>query len=491
MVTETLTLPQTQPAKSASGLRSQCLSSTEVLGQAIANIAPSATPALVIPLVFATAGNGTWLAYLFALVAIVLVGASLNQFTRRSASPGSLYSFIARGLGPSVGVVAGWTLVLAYLLTASAVICGFVNYGNVLLAYAGVGPSPVLSVVLALLGAASAWWVAYKDIKLSTKLMLGLELISLAIIILLAVIVLVRHGTHFDLAQLSLQHVNADSIRIGLVLAFFSFTGFESPGSLGDEAKNPLRTIPRSITISAIFVGLIFVLLSYTEVQGFIGSATTLDKAAAPLADLATSHGVGFFGPLISIGALISFWACILACVNAGARVLFAMGRHRVFHDAVGNAHATNDTPHIAVTISALIATIVPVILIALKNGLFDIYGWVGTVATFGFLLNYLLIAVAAPFYLKHEKELKGKHVVLAVITVLVLLIPLVGSVYPLPAMPYTLFPFIFLGWLVAGIVWYVIRQIGSNVSSDITEELDAVHARYHDIRLQGDGEGI
>ena len=181
MVTEVVSVPKVSNT-SKSGLRDSCLSATEVLGQAIANIAPSATPALVIPLVFATAGNGTWLAYLFALVAIVLVGANLNQFTRRSASPGSLYSYVAKGLGPSVGVVAGWSLVLGYLLTGSAVICGFVNYANVLLAYAGVAPSIALSIVLALFGAVSAFWVSFKDIKLSTKLMLGLELVSLAII---------------------------------------------------------------------------------------------------------------------------------------------------------------------------------------------------------------------------------------------------------------------------------------------------------------------
>ena len=274
-------------------------------------------------------------------------------------------------------------------------------------------------------------------------------------------------------------------------MAFFSFVGFESSAALGDEAKNPLKTIPRSITFSAIFVGLIFVLLSYTEVQGFIGSTTTLDKAAAPLADLATSHGIGFFGPLISIGALISFWACILACVNAGSRILFSMGRHGLFHNSVGSAHETNETPHIAVTISTIIATVVPVILISFKNGLFDIYGWVGTIATFGFLFNYLLIAIAAPIYLKREKELKAQHVFLAIVTVLVLLIPIIGSVYPLPAMPYTLFPFIFLGWVIAGIVWYVIRQISGDVSSGINKDIDEVHARYHDIRVNGDGEGI
>src|ERR1035438_7626370 len=89
------------------GLRAACLSFPETLAQSIASIAPSATPALVIPLVFANAGNGTWLAYLFATASIALVAASLNHFARRSASPGSLYSYISSGLGPGTGQIAG------------------------------------------------------------------------------------------------------------------------------------------------------------------------------------------------------------------------------------------------------------------------------------------------------------------------------------------------------------------------------------------------
>jgi len=158
-----------QTTESRSGLKKSILAPIEVLAQSIANIAPSATPALVIPLVFFFAGNGTWLSYLFATVATVLVGANLNQYTKRSASPGSLYSFVVQGLGSNTGVISGWALVLAYLLTASAVLSGFINYANVLLSYAGITISPL---VIGFAGAAAAWFIAFKDIKLSARLML-------------------------------------------------------------------------------------------------------------------------------------------------------------------------------------------------------------------------------------------------------------------------------------------------------------------------------
>jgi amino acid transporter len=479
----------TNGSSKSSGLKNSYLSGLEVLAQSIAGIGPSVSPALVIPLVFGFAGNGTWLAYLFGFISILLVGANINQFTKRSASPGNLYAFIVKGLGTEVGVISGWALVLAYILTASAVLCGFINYANVLLSYVGFTSSEIL---IGILGALVAWYIAVKDIKLSARIMILLEGISIALIVLLAVIVLAKHGFPIDHAQFTLQGVSPTGLGMGLVLAFFSFVGFESATSLGDEAKSPLKTIPKAVTISVLLVGVIFILLSYTEVLGFAGSATALNEAAAPLTDLSDFNGIGFFGPLISIGALISFWACFLACTNAGARVLYLMGQHGIFNSSIGNSHDVNKTPHIAITISTIIASVVPFILILNNGGLFEIYGWTGTVATYGFILTYALIAISAPLYLYREKELKTHHIVLSAITILILTVPIVGSVYSNASSgaPYSWFIFVFVGWLVIGGFWYFIRKIQSpDVGNDISSQVEDVHQHFRNLRNDSEAE--
>ncbi len=86
------------------GLRSNCLSFIEILSQSVANISPTLTPVVIVPFVFASAGNGTWLTYLVATAALMLVGLSINEFAKRSASPGALYVCIGHGLGPSMGL---------------------------------------------------------------------------------------------------------------------------------------------------------------------------------------------------------------------------------------------------------------------------------------------------------------------------------------------------------------------------------------------------
>lgn len=458
-------------------LKSEYLSFFEVLAQSIGSIAPTASLAFVIPIVYAMAGNGTWLTYFFALIAVVFVSINLNHFASRSASPGSLYTYIVNGFGAASGFISGWALLLAYVLTTSAVLSGFINFADVFIQYLGIN---IPLVILGIVGGVSAWHIAYKDIKLSSKLTLILEAISLISIFILGIIVLFHTGLKIDFAQLSLKDVSFANIRIGLVISFFSFVGFESAASLGEEAKKPLSTIPKAILYSAIFVGIIFVIFSYIEVLGFIGSTVKLNEADAPLNVLADLNSVSFLGIIITLGTAISFFAGFLACANAGARILLSISRHGIVHSSVGNVHDKNKTPHIAIAFISLTATLIPIILIALNNEIFDIYGWLGTIATYGFLFNYALVTIAAPVYLYREKELKVKDVVISILTFIILLIPIVGSVYPLPAYPYNIFPFVFLTWLVLGGIWFVIQKIKNpTLASNIKIDVHHINQRF------------
>jgi len=99
-----------------SGLRRDCLGFWEVFAQSIANIAPTGTPALVVPLAFAATGHLTWAAYTFATIALLLVAFQINQFAKRSATPGSLYIYVGQGMGATWGVITGWSQVIAYVV---------------------------------------------------------------------------------------------------------------------------------------------------------------------------------------------------------------------------------------------------------------------------------------------------------------------------------------------------------------------------------------
>ena len=156
-----------------------------------------------------------------------------------------------------------------------------------------------------------------------------------------------------DRAQITLQGASLSNMGFGVVVAIFSLVGFECATAFGEEAKTPLKTIPRAVIWSLLLTGAFFVLVTYMEVYGTRGDKTTLDQLTAPLNVLADLNGVGWLKIPISIGAMISFFSLSLSCMNAGSRILYPMGRHGVFHASVGQSHAKNKTPHIAVTVMA------------------------------------------------------------------------------------------------------------------------------------------
>src|ERR1035438_2552835 len=114
------------------GLHAGVLGPLETLAQSVSAMAPSTSPSLTIPLVFALAGNATWFVYLLATGATLLVGFCVSRFARLSASPGSLYTYTAETLPPVFGVLAGWGLLLAYLATGASVAGGALYYASLL-----------------------------------------------------------------------------------------------------------------------------------------------------------------------------------------------------------------------------------------------------------------------------------------------------------------------------------------------------------------------
>src|SRR6202158_5621496 len=122
--------------------------------------------------------------------------------------------------------------------------------------------------------------------------MLWIEATSVTVIVIVVVLLLLRHGWHWDVEQVHLHGMTGSGLRLGLVLALFSFVGFESATTLGSEARNPLKTIPRAVIQSAILAGAIFIVCAYTEVLGLRVAGQDLGTSQAPMRTLAVVGGV-------------------------------------------------------------------------------------------------------------------------------------------------------------------------------------------------------
>jgi amino acid transporter len=454
-------------------LRTGALGFPALLAQSVALISPTMTAVLIIPLAFSNAGEGTWLAYLFGTVMLLFVVLCLNQFAKRSAAPGAMYTYTSRGLGPATGVLSGWTLLWCYLFIGTAGLTGFAIFCQQFLdalGFTGTVPPDVFFAI----SAVTCWYIAYKDIRISSLITLALEAISVLCILCLAAVVLFDHGIPVDTAQVTLKGVGIHGMSLAVVACIFSLVGFESATALGGEAKNPLRNVPRAVIWSLILTGLFMVVMGYVEVYGTRHYGTPLSAITAPLNTLSSIYHVTFFKAPISLGAMISFFSLSLSCLNAGARILYPMAEHSVFPRQLGKAHPANGTPHVAITAYIVIMFLIPTVLEIFTNPV-TTFGDAGTLAAFGFLLAYFLITIAAPVYLKRRGELRTRDAAIAVIACVCLLVPTIGSFYPVPPFPVNIFPYIFAAYIVVGGSWlFILSRRRRGILAEIEADMDA-----------------
>jgi len=446
-----------EQSKENYGLHAGVLGPLETLAQSVSAMAPSTSPSLTIPLVFALAGNATWFVYLLATAATLLVGFCVSRFAQLSASPGSLYSYAADTLPPVFGVVAAWGLLLAYIATGASVAGGALYYAG-LLSQQFFHWSPPALVTLAVV-CVLAGLVAYLDVKLSAELMLWIEIGSVSLILMVLAVLVFRFGFQFDLDQFKLKGVTVSALGPALVLSMFSFVGFESATTLGGEAREPLKTIPRAVLQCAILAGVFFMLCSYSEVLGFKGESSKLSDSTSPLHLLATKAGISPLGVAIDFGALVSMIACVLACTTAAARVLLRMAHGGLLPAALERTNRKHGTPGGAIALAAGVMLVSTWALALRGVAGSDMYDWLGSLSVFGFLTAYALVAGALPF----ARRALGRHshrvAAISVLTVVVMILIVIFDLRSATDENHARIPWIYLGYIAVGLALYLVRR--------------------------------
>ncbi len=444
-------------AADSRGLRAGVLGPVETLAQSVSAMAPSTSASLTIPLVFALAGNATWFVYLLATGSMFLIGFCVSRFARLSASPGSLYTYTANTLPPVFGVAAAWGLLLAYLATGASVAGGALYYATVLCRqfFHWAPPAiPTLALVCAVAG-----YIAYRDVKLSAQVMLWIEAVSVSLIVILLILLPAHTGFHFDTTQFRLRGASFSSLGPALVLAIFSFVGFESATTLGGEVREPLRTIPRAVLQSALLAGVFFMLCAYSEVLGFRGQSGALSSSTSPLHLLAAKAGVSPLGVAIDCGAFISMFACVLACATAAARVLLRMAHDALLPALLQRTNRRHGTPGAAVALSIALMFAATAAMALNGDTGFTMYDLMGSLSVFGFLTAYALVALALPFARRalgrHSRLLAATSVSAVVVVVLIAAFDLDSTADAVHGR----IPYLYLVYIVVGLAWYGLRR--------------------------------
>ncbi len=274
-------------------------------------------------------------------------------------------------------------MLAAYLFTAMALTVATSIFVKTLFAALNVGFVPN-TILLYLAVSLLAGWLAFRDIRLSSRIGLTLEAISVAIILVVTVSAPFHVGFKLDTKQFNLDGVEPGKAIQAVLFAIFSYVGFESAATLGREGHNPGSAIPRAIRMTAVVAGLFFVFTTYVITEGFGNDAAKLGASGAPLAGILTGQSA-LVVALVYFGAAISSFACTLASLNAFSRMMFSLGRYNFLHSWMGWVHVTHRTPHVALAFGA----VVNFVLVCAFSGQaeLDTFGWYGTIAAFGFIV--------------------------------------------------------------------------------------------------------
>jgi amino acid transporter len=447
----------TTDVAAGSQLRHGALSLPETIGQSIANIAPTLTPALNISVVAAAAGVGSWLSYLIATVGLVFVGACIATLARRHPEAGSYFVYIGRNFGPMTGALAGWCMILAYITTGAAVVYGFPIFLGNFLAVFKITLSLAESAIFGVLFLGLVTYAAYRDIQVSSRVGLVMETISIGIIIVITAIVVGKHGSVVDHAQLDISKLKFGGVMSAMAFAVFSFVGFESAATLAKESSNPQRNVPLAVVGSALVAGIFFCVMAYFMVLGMSDNAGAIGGSSSPFADMTAKAGLPWAAAVVYFAAMISAFACALACINASSRMLYSMGRYQFLHRSMGLVHATHRTPHIAVIFSSVIVMVL--FLALLPQGLLNGFGLTGTIATYGFVVVYLGVCLSMPVDLYRAGVMKIQHVVYGALGALLMAFVIYASLFPYPTYPFNLLPPIFVVFMVIGAIWFAVLK--------------------------------
>jgi amino acid transporter len=241
----------------------------------------------------------------------------------------------------------------------------------------------------------------------------------------------------------------------GMVFSILALSGFEAPAPLAEETKRPGKFIYQAVFSSLLIVGIFYVFMAYASAIGWgTGNIAAFAANANPYYTLAQKlWGVGWW--LIFFAIINSTLAVGIACTNAATRVMYTMGLAGTLPSALARIHPRHKTPFVAVHVEQIFQ-IVSFMLVGIFFGAGQIFGFLGTIATLAVIVLYILANFALTAFVRREHPADfsiWRHAIVPIVGTLLLLPVMFVTVWPIPAYPFNLTPYIFIALMLIGLV--------------------------------------
>jgi amino acid transporter len=444
------------------------------IGVSLALLAPSMAANLTPQATAASVGRAVPLAFAAATIGVLLISWTFVRLSQRFHHAGSVYGFVGATLGPRFGVVAGWALIGVYLLFAVITSAAVGIFVSAFLDATGVWSTPPdwAAFLFSALALVAVGALAARPVKIGSRALLGIEGVTVALILVVALVVLVRLLTHhapgghtFSWSVFSVPSgTPVSAVFLGVVYGFLAFAGFEAAATLGEETENPKRAIPHAILGTVLFAGAYFILVTAVEVSAFGTDADgiqALTSSGSLLGDLGSQYVAGWVGDLITAGVVASAFGSALASVTGASRLLFALSRDGFGPAGLASISDRHHVPARAVVTVTVATAIVGAVAAVIGLTPFEIFADGGSVGVLILLIAYALATIGAIrllFFGPGRGEVASWEVVIPIAGLVVLAYTLYRNVVPYPSADAAWFPIIAAAWLLVGVVLVLTR---------------------------------
>ncbi len=454
----------------------------EAIALSIAIMAPTAAMALNGTAPAGLIGRAVPLAFIFATIGVLFVSYAFIRLSRYFSHAGSVFAFSGVTLGPRAGFFSGWALLGTYLAFTCASTAEAGTFGVAFLNGISVFKAADYFVI-AVISAGLIAVLAFGDIRVATRSLLGMEGISVVLILILMVVIVVKLISGSSPARQSITidafkipgGVSVSAVASAAVFGFLSFAGFEGAAALGEETNNPRREIPRAIRAAVIGSGVFYILCILVQTWGFgadAAGAKAFSSSSAPLGDLAHSYVGSGMSDAINFGATMSAFASGLGAATAGGRILFALSRDTPLARAFGRASTRTGAPAGALAIVLIIGVGAIAAQRIAGVSAVNAFFYPGTIGVLSLLVAYIVTNVGAIRHLFIQARRAPRwEIVFPLLGIAFLLYTLYKNVQGV-AFPYSRFPLVVGIWLLVGLLIVVATPklaatIGASLARD------------------------
>jgi len=385
----------------------QRLGVVDVLAISVAGMAPTLSMSLGPQQPEMHVGRAVPLAFALGTIVVLMVGWCFARLARSHPNAGSAYGYAASALGPSWGLISGWTLLGTYLAFALSGVTGCGLFGANLAErlHASWQPSDFTITMTAIVATGI---LSLFPARNSVLILIVVEGTAILVMIVMSAVVLwdVTHGggpaKHVPLKDLFIPSPGTGFSQIALAMSFvvLSFGGFEQAATLGEEVKKARRIIPGVLIATILSVGLLYTLITAAEIAGFGGGKSNMHRflsSTSLLADLSSGYFGAWFGDFLDVLATVSAFGCSLAPIFASSRILFALVRDIRPESPMGKISRTSGNPFHATAFLVMLMLLVYLLLKWFCHGSTDdIFFWTSTFSALTLLSVYLLVVFAA-----------------------------------------------------------------------------------------------